>query len=456
MSKIPKGIEPPNLILQNPDRFEPFPPPGFVPAESTVDGIDIWIPAPEGHDEKQKVVEFKCPRCAGESAFSAESGVLECRYCGYQERPEVEVVGRSAEEQEFRVATLDAVKSGWGVERTEVVCQSCGTHETVPAGELTHTCPFCGSNRVVEAEIPTAVLRPSALIPIEVDQAHLETILNEWFTDHWLLPNQLKNVVAAVNMQQVFIPFWTFDAQSYATWKAQVGHTRTVGSGKNRRTKTVWRWESGRVSRFFDDYLVSGSKRLNEKLLDKIDSFNLQGLVPYDPSFLAGSAAQAYEIELEQAWSIGRTHFREAVRKDCRRQASSPRIRNFSMNLDFSDESWRYILLPVLMASYRFNNKIYRIIINGQTGSIFGQRPIDWGKIRSTGLMAMVPSLIAVAILLVGLAIGNQEVVSISINLAVGFLIVGLIAIGIVIAMGIYLQKDWWSDEFAGPEGADE
>jgi hypothetical protein len=456
MSNVPPGIAPPNLILQSPTRFEKFPPAGYIAAESAVPGIDIWIPAPAGHEDHQTVVEFKCPRCAGDSAFSANSGVLECRFCGYQERPAGEVVGQAAEEQEFRVETLDAVKSGWGVERTEIVCQSCGTRETVPAGELTHTCAFCGSSRVVQAEVPTSVMRPSALIPLEIDQPHLEIILNDWFTDHWLLPKQLKNVVAAVDIKSIFIPFWTFDAQSRASWKAQVAHTRTTGHGKNRRTHTEWRWESGHVSRVFDDHLISGSRKMNEKLLDKIDSFNLQGLVPYDPSFLAGSVAQAYEIELEQAWSAGRSTFREQVRKDCRRQASSPRMRNFSMDLEFSDESWRYILLPVMMASYRFNNKIYRIIINGQTGTIFGQRPIDWQKIRNIGLLTLIPTLLAFMAMVVGWLIGDEQVVTLGLDFGVSLLIIALIVIGIVIAIGIYMQKDWWSDEFAQGDTADE
>ena len=93
----------------------------------------------------------------------------------------------------------------------------------------------------------------------------------------------------------------------------------------------------------------------------------MHGLVSYDPDFLAGSIAQAYDIELEHAWRLGRKAFREITRKACRQQASSSKIRNFSMSLDFSDESWRYILIPVLMASYQFDNKTYRIVINGQT-----------------------------------------------------------------------------------------
>ncbi len=72
---------------------------------------------------------------------------------------------------------------------------------------------------------------------------------------------------------------------------------------------------------------------------------------------------------------------REETRKTCRDQASTSRIRNFSMTLDYDAETWRYLLLPVYLATYRYQDKTYQVFVNGQTGDVAGQRPVDWLKV---------------------------------------------------------------------------
>ena len=51
------------------------------------------------------------------------------------------------------------------------------------------------------------------------------------------------------------------------------------------------------------------------------------------------------------------------------------------MTADFGDETWRYILLPVYVAAYKFEDKVYQVMVNGQTGVVAGQKPVAWWKI---------------------------------------------------------------------------
>jgi uncharacterized membrane protein len=51
------------------------------------------------------------------------------------------------------------------------------------------------------------------------------------------------------------------------------------------------------------------------------------------------------------------------------------------MTADFADESWRYILLPVYLATYKYEDKIFQMMVNGQTGAVAGQKPVAWRKV---------------------------------------------------------------------------
>jgi len=58
------------------------------------------------------------------------------------------------------------------------------------------------------------------------------------------------------------------------------------------------------------------------------------------------------------------------------------------------------ILLPVYLLSYRYRKKLYRFMLNGQTGKAAGDKPLSWLKIASTGLVAIV-ALLVLALLFV-------------------------------------------------------
>ncbi|MFN2108445.1 MAG: hypothetical protein ACK2UI_02170, partial [Anaerolineae bacterium] len=406
----------------------PFPPPGFIPAESAIPGIEVYMPAPEETEALPEVSDFKCPQCQATTAYSVADGGLRCAHCGYYEPPAKPIVGKGAREFEFTVETMAVASQahGWGETRQELQCQNCNARTTLPPGRLTYTCPFCGSNRVLQQDAPQDVLRPRFLIPFKIEVDACGPIAQEWLGSSWMVPKALKQKVVA-EFTGIYLPYWTFDAVTRAEWKAEVGHQETRrrydASSKSWKsyTVTVWRWESGRVRESFDDLLVPGTAKLSHVLLSALQNYDTQALVAYEPQYLAGFLAQAYDVPLEKAWEEGREKMRAATRSACRGQASTSRIRNFSMALDFNDESWRYVLAPVYMAVYQYEGQPYQVMVNGQTGAIAGQRPVDWNKVwlvvgasvapgvllTLVGLLAMVlgvllpPALGAAAVLLV-------------------------------------------------------
>jgi hypothetical protein len=252
----------------------------------------------------------------------------------------------------------------------------------------------------LQQDAPDDLLRPRFLIPFQFDVDRCRTISREWLGSSWMTPKALKDTGNVTDYIGVYVPYWTFDAQTAASWKAEVGHQVTEryydASSKSwkTRTRTVWRWESGHVQQTFDDLLVAGSGKLSSLLLQRIQDYDTGELVPYAPSYLAGLLAQAYDVPLEAAWATGRERMREQTRKACYGQASTSQVRNFSMSLDFSNESWRYVLVPAYVATYRYGGQAFQVMINGQTGAIAGQRPVDWTKVWLAVAAMVAPGLL--------------------------------------------------------------
>jgi predicted RNA-binding Zn-ribbon protein involved in translation (DUF1610 family) len=409
-----------------------FPPPNYIPTPSAIEGIELYKPAPPQEEQHREVVEFTCPQCGAATAYSAADGGLTCTHCGYYEPPKKAVVGKGAERFEFTVETMERAAWGWGQARKELQCQSCGVYTSTPPDSLTHTCPFCNSNKVIQREAPQDILRPRYLIPFKIEANACQPITREWLGSSWMTPGALKRLAKVANFTGIYLPFWSFEAITSARWQAEVGHRETERYYSNgqwkTRTKIVWKWESGQARLNIEDMLICGSTRLSSLLLQRIKAFNLRDLAPYEAKYLAGFQAQSYDVPLESAWESARQDMREQTRLACRSQASTDRIRNFSMELDFNNERWRYILLPVYLAVYSYENKNYQVMVNGQNGSITGQRPVDWLKVWLAvgGLLApgLTVGLIGLIILFFaesGLFIGIAGFVLLVIGLVISF-----------------------------------
>ena len=409
------------------------PPPGFVLAASKVAGVETYAPAPP-EDAQPDAKTFRCPQCNGIVSYSADAQELVCPHCGYTRKVGAPVVGLSAERFEFTLAALDQSEKGWGADRTSIQCEACNASFSVAGDQLSTTCPFCGSNRVATSAALHDFIRPGYLIPFTVDEQRCQAVVTEWLGRGWMHPPALRQVNAIGHFTGIYMPFWVFDAHIEAQWKALVGHERQERRYRDGKweTETVidWRWENGHVHLPSDNMLIYGTDKVSTVLLERLYPYNLNQLTVYDAGYLAGWQAHAYEMQLKPAWDLGKQRMREQAKSACYRDIQSPHVRNFSMTANFSEERWRYVLLPTYMATYGFENKTYHVMVNGQTGAVAGQKPVAWLRVWLAIALALAPGLLGGLIGLVTSVLGVGVFV-----LPVAFV---LFVVGLVVAIYIF------------------
>jgi hypothetical protein len=412
------------------------PPEGFVSVQSRVEGIELYAPAPE-EAPPEETRTFKCPSCGGITAYSATQRRLTCSHCGREQDLDAAVVGAGADEFEFTLETMERVEYGWGEARRELVCESCGSVVVVAPEVLTSTCAFCGSNRVLARDAVDEVLRPTALVPFTVDKQHCQSLAQEWLGRGWMHPPELRQVRALRELIGVYLPYWTFDTHIVADWKAEVGTERTERyySDGEWKTRTVidWSWRSGRVHLPIDDHLVVGTKRVSRIVLEKILPFDLNALTEYDSGYLAGWQAKTYDRPLQDAWEIAKREIRAQAKSACCADTGSNHVRNFRMTADFGDELWRYVLLPVYLASYSFEDRTFQVMVNGQTGKVGGQKPVAWWRVWLVIAALLSPG---ACLGLAGLLLTPVAGIGV-VGLVIGFI---LFIAGLIAAIFIFMQ----------------
>jgi DNA-directed RNA polymerase subunit RPC12/RpoP len=389
----------PKIHIQN---KEWSPPDGFIKVDSKVPGVIVYAPKPKVN-QVDDLKQYACPNCGANVAYNVSAGGIACEYCGYIAPVVGKRVGRAADEFEFTLETISQSTRGWGTKRQVLHCDSCGAELSIAHGEVTTTCPFCASNQVNVTTSPDQSLRPRFLIPFKVTLQDTRRLAQDWLGKGWFHPKELASGSLVRKFTGIYLPYWTFDTRVNAAWQAEVGYEKKVrhynASAKRWETRTtiVWRWEDGSIRLNIDDFLVSGSdnQHINQPILNQLLPFELNGLIAYQPDYLAGWQAQAYETTLTEAWETAKTAIREQAKKACYQDIPTNHVRNFSMTADFADESWRYILLPIYIATYKYEDKRFQMMVNGQTGKVAGQKPVAWWKIWLAIAAALAPGLIA-------------------------------------------------------------
>lgn len=340
---------------------------------------------------------YQCMNCGAALKYKPGTDFLHCDYCG----ADTPIGSKKVEE----VQELDFEKYAQNFEElntktTKIIgCRKCGAESTFNESVKSASCPYC-TTPLIESDIyEERLIQPSYLLPFKIEGRDTQKHLDVWLNRLWFAPNKLKKQALYTNqLQGVYIPCWTYDAQTETDYSGQKGirYTTTVGSGKNRRTVTQTRWHycDGHVSLFFDDIMVSASGMISREIMNKISNWDSMNMVEADNRFLSGFITEKYVMNMntgyEQAKQIMSSEIDYAIRKDI--GGDEQRIN--AKNTSISDIKFKLILLPVYMSSYLYKNKLYHFFLNARTGRVTGDRPYSPIKI-ALAVIAGIAALIA-------------------------------------------------------------
>jgi DNA-directed RNA polymerase subunit RPC12/RpoP len=357
---------------------------------------------------------FPCANCGAKLAYDAGSQAMACPYCGAK-KAVADAAPTAAGASGVREISLDEglrmAARGYGAPVTTISCKECGASVHVGEGERTTTCAFCGSSQVLPAEAGEPPIRPESLLPFRVSKEDANKRFGDWLGSRWLRPNDLKRIARVNEMGGVYVPFWTFDADVTSQWTGERGwyyyetetYTETVNGQQEERTREVQRtrWEPAYGMRRdrFEDVLVCAGSALPPELVDKLSTFDTKLLVAYRPEYLAGWRAESYAVELAPASGIAQQKMTRIQEGRCASDVGGNTHRNLSVANDYENTTFKHVLLPVWVAAYRYRGKVYRFVVNGQTGEVVGVAPWSAWKIALlvVAIVAIIGGIVAVS-----------------------------------------------------------
>jgi len=351
--------------------------------------------------------KFPCAACGAQAEWNPSKQLLVCPFCGTSAPFNIDAATGAIEELDLvrALRELPDDKRGWQAEKRTVQCQSCKAVSVFDPQRVGQNCDFCGSPALIDYNEIKAPIRPQSLLPFKVTEGQVREQIRRWYASKWLAPNKLKSRALVDRVHGVYIPYWTFDAHAVCPWRADAGHyyytSETYRDNKGRRqTRRVrhTRWEpaSGEVRHFFDDEPIPGTQGVSQALLQQVQPFPTQELVPYDTAYLSGFVVEHYQVVLVDAAQRSQQAMTGQLRGMSAAQVPGDTYRNLQIHPSFSGQTFKHILVPIWLLTYDFKAKPYQVVVNGYTGQMAGDYPKSFWKIALLVLLAIIVVLFVV------------------------------------------------------------
>jgi len=362
----------------------------------------------KGKISEIKTIQPKCTNCGADLKFSPGEDSLECSFCGTLNR-----IDRGTDKStgsDYRKILEELEKKEEFIESYTAKCNTCSSIFDV-AGNISSTeCPFCASPVIVEGG-STRRIKPKSVIPFKIDSGKAKEIFSKWVKKLWFAPAELKDrLFMESRLKGIYLPYWIFGMSSISYYNGERGDDHkenesytTYENGKevtktNSITVTNWAPSSGVISRDFRDILISATDTVPKNHLKSIGNWKLDKAREYDDDYVSGFISECYSIGVTDGFSKAVQTVGEKIKAFIKSDIGGDHQKINSVRTTYDGISFKHVLFPVWISSFRFKKKNYNFMINGSTGKIYGQRP--WSKKKLFLLFFSIAAVIAALVII--------------------------------------------------------
>ena len=321
-------------------------------------------------------LDHKCPNCNAVLKFNPHGQNWKCDYC----RGEFNLDQIMAyEEKSGKVLEKEAnTKSKDDIDIYS--CPNCGAQIIADPNTSTTSCVYCKNTAILKDKLQ-GEFNPNYVIPFKFTKEDAINAFKKLGKGKILMPKAFNDKNNINEMSGIYIPFWLYDYDADGVIEADCKRITTWRSGNYRYTKTDTYLVTRGGTMSFERIPVDGSKRFENDIMNSIEPFEYKDLKEFNYSYLSGFLSEKYDVTKDEAMNeaIGRAKnsFIEEMKKDIVGYNTVVPTKD-SINLNNKNDC--YVLLPVWMLNIKYKDKIYTFAMNGQTGKLIGNIPIDKKK----------------------------------------------------------------------------
>lgn len=323
---------------------------------------------------------YQCPSCGGNLQFDIKSQQLLCKYCNTTADP------YSVEKE------IDGYEQEW-FDATYFLCPQCGgevltTDENMAAG----FCSFCGASTILSSRI-SREKRPQAIIPFKISKEICKKLYYINVKKSIFAPKELKDEKYIESFRGIYMPYWKYKLthRGKMVFKGEKSHR----SGDYIITDHYDLQAD--VDASYDGFYYDGSSSFYDNISEPLAPFHMWDCQAFTPSFLSGFYADTADVDSE------------VYREDAIEEADNATFENVcSQFKEFSPDNSENrtkmkedygancekvdsIMFPVWFMVYRKKDRVAYATVNGQTGRVVADIPVDYTRYGIGSMLLSIP-----------------------------------------------------------------
>lgn len=344
--------------------------------------------------------------------FDPQTQKLVCRYCGAAVTAHEYKESRAlhADEYTFReekaplrqpeatpAVTPEADEAPATYEATVMTCPQCGGQLLTTDETAATFCSFCGSSVLLESRV-SKERRPDHIIPFQLTKDDCKRAYRKTLKKALYAPSDMADDAQIERFRGIYMPYWVYSFEKKGTYTTQ-------GKKSHRKGDYIYTEHyrlTSQVDASYDGLSFDASSSFSDNLSEAIAPFEFAQAQPFSPAYLSGFYADTNDVDA----SVYRGDARDLAKDHAADQLyASKTIRKYDASVDnvpLRSGNPRLALYPVWFLSCRnkAGDRVSYAVVNGQTGKVAADLPIDIKKMLWGTLLLAIPIFLVLNLLL--------------------------------------------------------
>lgn len=320
---------------------------------------------------------MKCPSCTAELKFDSKDQLVKCDYCGSEFNP-----------NELDVEAKKAVASKETYEGISYSCSQCGASLLTFDETAITFCSYCGSQSMIEEKMIKRNC-PEFIIPFKKTKEECITAYKQKLSSSFFSPKRMKDDIVVSKFRGIYIPYCVYKLSCHGnvTNKGKK-YSHRVGdyvyyNNYNIRARIDADYDGisyDMISNIYDRFSHAIPHKFNEA-----EEFNVNYLAGYyaDTSDVDDSI---YEDNASLVAVEDSMHRLRKIRAYSRYGCDSPKAA-----FTVSDKKIGMFPLYFLAIRNKANTYVNYAVVNGQTGEVVLDIPVDFKKYIIASILLTIP-----------------------------------------------------------------
>ena len=335
-----------------------------------------------------------CTNCGGRVEFSPNDKALKCINCG-----NVYPIKHNKTVSKHSIDWIPPVEQlqQWSKENHSFKCQTCGAQVAFNRYDIATHCNYCGANSLMSSdELPG--LKPEIVVPFKISKEDAKTEFYNRVKKRNFLPLDFKKNLPRAEFGATYISSFNFAMFVSAEYKGTQRITRTERDSRgNSRTVTEYRHFSGKIDNQFNNILVEASDKLSQNDIRSVLPYDFEESYDYNDDFVKGYNVGYYNQSVDNAEHVAKQEAYNSIENMIRNRYSS--ISSLTITPTYSNICYNYALLPIYFITFRYKEKSYTNVMNGQTAKTAGNVPRS--GLQITMLVLFILAIIGIPMLII-------------------------------------------------------